>query len=398
MSGRQLNDWISGYLKYTENTEPPLLYHTWTAISLIAGALQRRLYMTWGHDTIYPNMYVVLVGPSGRARKGTAMNIGRDIMKGCGIKTTSESITREALIRTMKESPSTFTDTTTGKVRTHCAVTAYSEELSVFLGQGDVKFLADLTDWYDARDSWTYQTKGAGTDSIEGICFNLLGATAPDWLQSILPQEALGGGFTSRIIFVVEEDKGKTVPEPIYGDKEYKLRKALKADLERIAISSGEIRFTDGARQAYINWYEKHEQAISEGRPAIEDPRFSGYLDRRATHLRKLSMALSMSRSDDLRITEDDFTRADLLLQKTERNMPKVFGGLGQSKYSQVTEKILQYIIKKKKVKRSELLRQFYRDVDTQTLKIIEEAMEQMKLVKITRDVINTETIYEYRK
>lgn len=397
MSGRQLSDWLNAYLKYTENTEPPIQYHTWVGLSLIAGALQRRIYMKWGHDIIYSNMYVVLIGPSGRARKGTAMNIGRDIMKGIGIKITSESITREALIRTMKESPSSFEDPTDGKIKIHCAITAYSEELSVFLGQGDIKFLADLTDWYDARDSWTYQTKGSGTDSIEGVCFNLLGATAPDWLQSILPQEALGGGFTSRIVFVVEEDKGKTVPEPIYSDAEVKLRKALKEDLEKIAIVSGEIRFTEGARTRYVSWYREHEEALSNGTQAIQDPRFGGYLDRRATHLRKLSMTLSMSRSNDLKITEEDFDRALMILQKTERNMPKVFGGLGTSKYSQVTEKIIQYIMKKGSVKRSDMLRQFYRDVDPQTLKIIEEAMEQMKLVRVKRDLLAGEVTYEYK-
>ena len=102
-SPRELEDWISAYLKYTENTEPPISYHTWTAISLIAGALQRKVYMPWGHDIIYPNMYIVLIGPSGRARKGTAMNIGKDILKDIVISMTSESITREALIRDMKE-------------------------------------------------------------------------------------------------------------------------------------------------------------------------------------------------------------------------------------------------------------------------------------------------------
>ena len=204
---RELNDWISAYLKYVENTEPPISYHTWTAVSMIAGALQRKVYLNWGHDTIYPNMYIVLIGPSGRARKGTAMNIGKDILKDIGISMTSESITREALIRDMKDAVTNFPDATTGKVRFHCSLTALSEELSVFLGQNDIKFLADLTDWYDSRDSWTYRTKGSGTDKIQGVCFNILGATAPDWLQSILPQEAVGGGFTSRIIFVVEETK-----------------------------------------------------------------------------------------------------------------------------------------------------------------------------------------------
>lgn len=396
ISARELDNWLAAYLKYTENTEPPISYHTWTAISLIAGALQRKVYMPWGHDILYPNMYIVLIGPSGRARKGTAMNIGKDILKDVVISMTSESITREALIRDMKEAISTYTDSSTGAVKFHCSITTMSEELSVFLGQNDVKFLADLTDWYDSRDSWTYRTKGAGTDKIQGVCFNLLGATAPDWLQSILPQEAVGGGFTSRIIFVVEEDKGKTVPEPILTDAERALRMVLKRDLERIATLSGEISFTPEAKATYISWYKGYEAKISSDHPPIDDPRFSGYLDRRSAHLRKLSIVVSASRGMDRLITLEDFNTADRILTAAEKKMPRTFGGLGRSQYSDITERILVYIRKMKEVKRSKLMSKFYRDLDPQTLDIVEETLNRMKVVKIIRDPGKGEVVYQF--
>lgn len=396
-SARELDDWLNTYLKYTDNTEPPTSYHIWTAISLIAGALQRKVYLNWGHDTIYPNMYIVLIGPSGRARKGTAMGIGNDIIKDIGIQIASESITREALIRDMKDAISQFTDASDGKIKFHCSITTLSEELSVFLGQNDIKFLADLTNWYDSRDSWTYRTKGSGTDQIQGVCFNLLGATAPDWLQSILPQEAVGGGFTSRIIFIVEEDKGKTVPEPILTDEEKEMRVLLKRDLERIATLSGEMVYTPDAKQFYIKWYKKHEKNISEGNPPIDDPRFSGYVDRRATHIRKLCMVMSASRGMDRTITLEDIKRAEKTLLAVEGKMHKTFGGLGRSQYSEVTDKVIKLVQQKKKVNRSYILRTMYRDIDPGTLDIIETTMTQMKLVKITRDLTNNEVIYTLR-
>ena len=396
MSSRELADWIEAYLAYAEDTEPPKSFHIWTAASCIAGALQRKVYMKWGYDTIYPNMYVILVGPSGRARKGTAMNIGKDLMTGTGVSMTAESITREALIRDMKDAASSFTNATNGRVYFHCSLTVMSGELSVFLGQNDVKFLADLTDWYDSMDTWTYRTKGAGTDKIQGVCFNLLGATAPDWLQSILPQEAIGGGFTSRIIFIVEEDKGKTVAKPVVTEEMADLRSALKRDLERIATLSGEMKFSSDAEEFYINWYEQHEKAIAAGKPSIDDPRFSGYLDRRATHLRKLSIILSACRLNKLTIELQDIERADKVLRQAEINMPKVFGGLGESLYSRITEKVLTYIKSRRKVSRSELMRKFYRDMDPQTLDIVESTMTQMKMVRVVRSTTTGDTIYEY--
>src|SRR3990167_8712480 len=215
MAERELDDFITGYLKYTESSEPPLSYHTGISIGMIAGALHRKARLDWGFERIYPNMYIVLVGPSGRSRKGIALGIGKSILSEIGgITMTSENATREALIRAMKGAVTNFQMPNTGQILFHCSITCFSEELSVFLGQNDIKFLASLTDWYDSKDNWTYETKGTGKDHLQGLCFNLLGATAPDWLQSRLPQEAVGGGFTSRVIFVVEDKKGKTVPKP----------------------------------------------------------------------------------------------------------------------------------------------------------------------------------------
>ena len=341
-------------------------------------------------------MYVVLVGPSGKCRKGTAMTIGRDIIKDIGISMTSESTTREALIRDMKEALASFTDPSDGLIKFHCSLTCHSEELSVFLGQNDLSFLSNLTDWFDSRDSWTYRTKGAGTDKIQGVCFNLLGATAPDWLSSIIPEEAVGGGFTSRIIFIVEEDKGKTVPVHYVTEEEKQLGNWLKEDLARIVNMAGPFTFDEKGHKMYIDWYVQSEKEIRNNRPAIADPRFAGYCDRRATHLRKISMAMSASRGESRIITDEDFQRAVSVLKGAEINMENTFGGLGQSQYSQVTEKVLKFIMKRKEVPRSELLQLFYRDVDAQTMQIVETLLEQMKVVKVIRNPAKSEIIYKY--
>ena len=79
--------WLDVYLKYVDNTESPTSYHVWTALSCIAGALQRKCYIKWGLETVYPNMYVVLVGSAGRTRKSLAINIGQDVFKELDLKT-----------------------------------------------------------------------------------------------------------------------------------------------------------------------------------------------------------------------------------------------------------------------------------------------------------------------
>ena len=63
--------------------------------------------------------------------------------------------------------------------------------------------LVFLTDLFDCRElPWKYRTKGRGDNTIENLYLNLLAATTPDSLASSLPALAIGGGLTSRILFI----------------------------------------------------------------------------------------------------------------------------------------------------------------------------------------------------
>lgn len=392
---RKLPDFLSAYLHFTENSEPPLSFHTWVALSCISGALQRKVYMKWGHSTIYPNQYIILVGPSGQSRKGEAINIGKSLLLDVAIPTTAERVTREALIRFMKTKVTNFTDPSTRRITFQSAVTCISEELSVFLGQREIGMLSDLTNWYDSRDEWTYETKNSGTDRVMGMCFNMLGGTAPDWLPSMLPQEAVGGGFTSRCIFVVEEHKRKVVSNPNLSGDEVALRDALLHDLEAINLLAGEVRFSAAAQQRYEEWYKEEEAKYAAGKAALMDPRFAGYSARRATHIKKIAMAVMASRGDDLIISENDFARARGLLEAVERKMPRVFIGLGKARFAEATETVLLFVQSRREVSRAEVLRRYYRDVDAYTLDQVEVILSQMGMVQVLRNGTG-ERLYKY--
>ena len=394
---RELTDWLSGYLKYTFNSEPPTTYHTWAGLSLIAGCLQRKVHLKWGFETIYPNMYVILVGPAGRARKGVALGIAKNLLSNVpGVSVAPEASTRESMILAMKRANTNYNDPVTGQVKVHCSLTAFSEELSVFLGQNDIKLLANLTDWFDSKDTWSYETVGRGRDSLEGLCFNLLGATAPEWIQSMLPQEAIGGGFTSRVIFIVEEKKGKTVPKHQLTHEELELADSLERDLERISQITGRFNFSPEAETAYIDWYSEQDRLLNAGQPAVEDTRFAAYCERRATHIRKLMMVLSASRTDELVLELEDFERAKKLLVHAERKMGWTFGGLGKAKNSDGQQKIMDYMVKVGVSTRSAILSKFYRDVDAVTLLDIEKTMEEMKWIEVKYNLVTKDKMYRY--
>lgn len=376
-----MTDWLDAYMKYTENSEPPDTYKLWTGISVIAACLRRKCVLNWGSLTFYPNMYVVLVGPSGKCRKGTAMKPGMKLLKDIGVPLSSESITREALVRELKESRDDQVDVLTGTPYLHSSLTIYSEELTVFLGYNNQQLMADLCNWYDCGDKWTYRTKNMGTDEIRGVWVNLVGATTPELLQTTLPRDAIGGGLTSRIIFVYEFKKGKTVLVPFYTDEERELEEKLIRDLGKISLLTGEFKLTEGFVNKWIDWYSVQDQCRG---PIFDDYKFSGYVERRPTHAMKLSMILSASRTSDMVVTEGDLERALKILAITEIKMPHTFSGIGRLDMSDIVHRIMVFVSQVKKITYSDLLRTFYQDVDRIGLDKMVDTMEAMHFIKRT--------------
>ena len=354
MAKRRLKDWISSFIEYNRNSEPPELYKEWVAISLIASVLQRKCYLPWGDLTFYPNMYIVLVGPSGKCRKGTAMSPGLSLLRELGITMSAEAITREALIRELRKSNKTDIEQESGKTNIHASLTIYSQELTVFLGYNNVQLMSDLTDWYDCRDQWTYRTKNMGTDKIVGVWVNLIGATTPELLQTTLPRDAIGGGLTSRMIFVYASKKSRVIAAPFLTEKETLLREEMLIDLELIGTMKGAFTVTPEFLEIYVPWYEGQE-----GSPPFEDFRFSGYFERRPAHLLKLCVILSASSRNDRKITAEIFERALKLMEKTEQPMPYAFSGIGKSEHADVLARVSAFIASKGETTMKDILKAF---------------------------------------
>ena len=376
MDDRKLDDWIEGFMQYTENSEPPKQFRLWTAISVVAAALERKCYLDWGSLTFYPNLYVVLVGPSG-CRKGTAMTPGLRLINSIGLKVAAESVTREALIRDLKQSNNNEISED-GNLILHSSLTIYSQELVVFLGTENKQLMSDLTDWYDCREQWTYRTKNMGTDEIVNVWVNLIGATTPSIIQSALPQDAIGGGLTSRMIFINARRKEKIVPIPFFTPEELKLRDELEEDYERIHCMRGAFTVTSAFVDRWAEWY-----TASDGKPPFESDHFGGYFERRPQHLMKLSLVMNASRTDSMLVDVIDFERARLILEAAEQTMPHTFSGYGQSKLADATYKILSYVKEKQRVPLQELHSRFIFDVDKKELADILGSLEAGGFVRL---------------
>lgn len=394
-SKRNCDDWIEEYLKYAENTEPPISYHRWTALGCISAALQRRVFFDWGMERIFPNLYIVLLGPAAQTRKSTALRIGEELIKDLNLPMIGQENSREAIVREIKKSVTNFNDGTV--VRMQSAVVCFASELAVFLGRQNTELQADLTDWYDSPSEWTRTTKHQGTDDISGLCFTLVGAMAPDWIPHVFSPESIGGGFTSRIMFVPEFRKAKTIANPYKLPPPNGRRAKLLEDLQIINNELiGAFTFSPDAMDFYESWYVDDSNKIETGEYAVQDRAFYTYCGRRATLLRKVSMCVSASRGSAQVIELGDIETALAWMEESEKKMPGTFAAVGRSSQAAQMAFLRSTLMERKTIKRSEFLRLSSQDMSVSEFESLEATLQASHEIKVTRMPEQNDSEYEW--
>jgi hypothetical protein len=376
---RQLTDWLEYYMKYTQRTEPPELYHLWSGLTAISSALRRKCYCNWGalRGYVYPNLFVALVGPPG-GRKGTAMKIAKSIVQTLNIPLGADSLgSTQALYKEIMDSEDTYVDPQ-GLTKKHKSVSIWSEEFQVFLSDRDQMLISSLTDLFDCADNWKYKTLARKNEDLSNCWLTIIGAITPSLLQAKLSQDAVGGGLISRIIFVVGNGPKQRRALQFLTEEEEDIHQKLENDLQEIANLSGPFILSKEFLRVYVRWYEQEYDDSG-----VSAEKFLGYNHRRPLHLNKICMLVSASESNDMIITDEHFEKALAILQVTEQEMPNAFYGLGLSSQSDVYAKFLSFIDSKDSFDWMELTRTFHLDVDNiSQLRGYVEMAEQSGLIK----------------
>jgi len=328
--GRKLTDWLDSYLEYTENSEPPFLYRLWTGISTIAGFLERKCYLKWNpYLTWYTNFYVILVGKSG-TRKSQAIKQGLHFLKFLDLTLAPKSVTMERLLEKLYEISMDI-----DKEERHASLTGFVDELATFVRFRDEDMIMALTSLYDCDDDWLRETKMSGKYPIENLWLNLLGGMTLGTVQETLTGLAVAGGLTGRVIFVYAGGKGRRCSNPTLTEKEKKILADLEHDAYRIHQLKGEFTYSKGFFRLYDEWYKTSDDQVPS--TLERNAAFEGYLSRRASFIWKISMILSASRGDTLRLEKKDFLKAVRILNETEAVMHTALEGdegIGSAKFA----------------------------------------------------------------
>lgn len=319
------------------------MIHFFVAVSALAGALRRHVWVDMKRFKWYPNFYIILVAPPGVISKTTTMDHGLDLLKAVpDIKFGPDVITWQALTKRFAEAKEEFIYN--NEFVPQSAMTLASGEFGNLINPLDKEMVNLYIALWDGRAAFEKETKMSGNDSISAPWINMIGCTTPYWIADNFPESMIGGGFVSRCIFVYAEEKDKRIAWPdeaIRTDHE-EMRAALIHDLEHISQTLiGPVKITPEARKWGAEWYETLWTEIAK---SASTDQLQGYIARKQSHMVKLATILSVAESDSLEVDERHLKLANIMLQETEKDAPKVFGRIGQTVQAANANRLVEFI------------------------------------------------------
>lgn len=343
VSERHFPDWIEAFLEYSSYSEAPKRMRFWVAVSTVAGALRRRVWLDMAYFHWSPNFFVILVAPPGIVSKSTTAGVGMNLLRQVpGIKFGPDVTTWQSLVQSLNENQEEFS--INGSQRMVAAeLTIESSELGNLFNPQDREMVDLLITLWDGRKTFSKTTKMSGSETISNPWLNIIACTTPSWIAGNFPEYMVGGGFTSRCIFIYAEAKEKYVAYPSLQVPTNMSESArmLVQDLERISLMSGSFRLLPSAVEWGNAWYKHHY----ENRPAaLDDDRFGGYIARKQTHLHKLAMVLAAASSDELTLSAETLSAANVMVSDIELDMPQVFARIGKTEGALQADRLISHV------------------------------------------------------
>ncbi len=284
--------------------------------------------------------------------------------------------TPEALIQGLNECPNEYNGSIIIERSEGIAVVS---ELSTLIDRNSFQngMIGLLTDLWDSPKKFVYRTRGRGKETLRNCCLSIFSGSTTQWIKEAVPIVAIGGGFTSRVVFVYQEKPERLVALPEINEANIVLGRKLRFDLNQINRLSGEFHLSKQAKIFFTKDYEEFHGSS----PLFDDKTLSGYAGRRHTIMLKLGMIVSASERDTKIIHERDLMIALKMLENIEKTLPRVMQAITSETVGDICEEVLQFLKQRKLVKRSTVMAKFSNRLSSRELGIIVDTLLEMKVV-----------------
>ena len=364
--------------------EAPSIFTLWTSLFILSSCIKREAWLTWGDGKLFPNLYVILVGPAGKARKGSSITLAEELIEDypqyitnpywqyrkktmvIKNKATPESIVERLLpkekAKLLKVNEFVYkVDDMGNKVRSTTGFQKYEmtsegclmlPELSVMISKQKYnESLTDLLmDLYDAKKTWDWSTKGEGVKQLKETFLSLLGATTKTGFRESIPISAAGDGFLSRTIIAYSDGGERCFPVPRLtkdGPDMEELRKRLAWITEN---ASGEYTLSEKANEYYSNWYRYFHMYQN------ENPEIAGIISRKGINLLKIALLIRANLyKGGHEIQKEDIKEAESILEITYKEGSNVISEIQGGEYVSDLNRIAEMIRSNGKLNRKQL-------------------------------------------
>lgn len=342
-------DFITDFLAWTGDDSSPELFRKWTAISMVAAALERRVWVRTGPKVTFPNLYTLLVGAPGAGKsiidkaKGLMRKVKLAGAKGPAFHVAPDFMTPAGLIDTMEECKKTWLPPR-GEPYHYSPLYVLAEEFSVLMPTYDMAFVGALNGiWNNPVDHAGRTRHGKPPKhNIEYPTLNLIGGVQPAFISSTFPEETWTTGLGRRCFMVYCGDS-QPIRDPFAITEGISfLEDSILTSLTKLADWFGPIDWTAEAKGEFQHWW------LSGGGPVPTHSKLIAYNQNRAMNIMKLAgISVASQASPSKTILPIDFQRARAWMLEIEALMPDIFRAmLGKSDY-QVMEELHIYLVAK---------------------------------------------------
>jgi hypothetical protein len=390
------SNWIDGVIAECEHVETPRSWLYWSLCCAISAAAGNNYYLRTlrGAVIIKPNIYVMLLGPSGLG-KGFPTKLSKRLVK---ISNTTRVIGGRSSIQAIVKELSTVSTREGAPPINDSRGYLVNGELSTAVIQ-DPNALTLLTDLYDGEDNkdWANLLKGDGKEQLKDPYLTALFGSSPAHFHDSVPQVNVEGGYIGRNLLVTEESRYKDSDLLDDESEEEALQEfpyeTFAQHLVVIGKNKGRMIPSPEAKKLYNEWRRKWREH--------EKPDVTGFVTRVPIHALKLSMLLALAEKDlsNLIITEKHIQESIDKVTPLAYSSKSMSDGKGENPLAAQTKFVIELLIKApdhKMMKRS-ILATGYGRFDTKMLDSILDTLEEIKWISKNRIIAGKNTDVEIK-
>jgi len=368
-------------LDSTQEYEAPKRFYYWAALSAVSAVLKDRVYLDMYAYKCYPNIYVLLYGPSG-VRKGPPIALAEHVVK---IVDNTRVINGRSSIEAIIKQLGTFqTREKKEPLKDSCGFVVASElSSSIISNPSAMDIFTNLYDRIYNKGEWKYNLKVGDSYKLTRPTITWLSGTNEALFREFVPDKNIHGGLIGRM-FVISEYKPGTVNSLMFKPKIMVDENRLAEALIPIAKMEGEFQISEDLRHVVDDWYKNFVEVIA---PKLADE--TGFVARVEDFVIKNAMLIAAGRRGELTINEKDIEEAFEVTLPLIIPTRKLSKGINNNKkdHSEITKRglVLNYIANQPEflANRKELLKNLSLQISHEDLDNVITLMLQVDAVQI---------------